>query len=82
MSRSTDKPFLLAQISDPHIGATWAGGDSAARFAATVEQAQRLPDHPDAVLISGDLADNAAPAEYELVRDLVARLGTPTYVLA
>src|SRR6266498_2271376 len=24
------KPFLLVQLSDPHIGATWAGGDPAA----------------------------------------------------
>src|SRR3954469_15693961 len=74
-------PFLLVQISDPHIGATWAGGDPAARLAGTIEEVQRLPERPDAVLISGDLADNAAAAEYEVVRELVARFDAPTYVL-
>jgi 3',5'-cyclic AMP phosphodiesterase CpdA len=75
------KPFVLVQLSDPHIGATWAGGDPVAGLAATVESVRRLPDRPDAVVISGDLADNAADGEYELVRELVARLDTPLYVL-
>jgi 3',5'-cyclic AMP phosphodiesterase CpdA len=39
-----------------------------------------VPD-PDAVLLSGDLADHAADAEYEQVRELVARLEAPLYVL-
>jgi 3',5'-cyclic-AMP phosphodiesterase len=75
------KPLVLVQLSDPHIGATWAGGDPIAGLAATVEAVRRLPDHPDAVLISGDLADNAADGEYELVRELVARLDAPMCVL-
>jgi len=74
-------PFHLAQISDPHIGATWSGGDPVTGFAATTEEVRRLPDRPDAVLISGDLADNAAEAEYEVVRQLVTRIDAPTYVL-
>jgi len=40
-----------------------------------------MPDVPDAVLMSGDLADNAADAEYELVHELLAQLGAPVYVL-
>ena len=36
---------------------------------------------PDAVLVSGDLADHAADAEYELVRELLAPLRAPLYVL-
>jgi 3',5'-cyclic AMP phosphodiesterase CpdA len=31
--------------------------------------------------MSGDLADNAADDEYELVRELLARVGVPVYVL-
>jgi 3',5'-cyclic-AMP phosphodiesterase len=73
--------FLLAQISDSHIGATWADGDPAAGLAATIEELRRLPDRPDAILISGDLADNAAEAEYGVVRQLLARIDVPTYVL-
>ena len=37
--------------------------------------------NPDAVLISGDLADHAADGEYEQVRELAARLEAPLYVL-
>ena len=36
---------------------------------------------PDAVLISGDLAEHAVDAEYEHVRELVAPLEAPLYVL-
>src|SRR5947207_12244683 len=75
------RPFLLVQLSDPHIGATWAGGDPVGRLRAAVESVRRLLDAPDAVLMSGDLADNAADAEYELVQELLARLGAPVYVL-
>jgi 3',5'-cyclic AMP phosphodiesterase CpdA len=79
--RAMGKPFVVVQLSDPHIGATWAGGDPVGGLAAVVESVRRLPDGPDAVLISGDLADNAADGEYELVRELVARLDAPLYVL-
>jgi 3',5'-cyclic-AMP phosphodiesterase len=76
------RPFLLVQLSDPHIGATWGGGaDSVAGLKATVEAVRRLPDAPDAVLMSGDLADNAADNEYEIVREQLARIDAPAYVL-
>jgi Icc protein len=74
-------PFLLVQLSDPHIGATWAGGDPVASLSAAVESVRRLPDAPDAILMSGDLADGAADGEYELVRELLAEVGVPVFVL-
>jgi len=75
------RPFLLVQLSDPHIGATWADGDPVAGLRAAVESVRLLPDAPDAVLMSGDLADNAADAEYEFVHELLGQLGAPAYVL-
>jgi Icc protein len=75
------KPFLLFQLSDPHIGATWADGDPAAGLRAAVDAVLRLPGAPDAVLMSGDLADNATDDEYEFVRESLAQLGAPAYVL-
>jgi 3',5'-cyclic AMP phosphodiesterase CpdA len=75
------RPFLLAQLSDPHIGAEWAGGDPSAGFVAAVEAVRAMPSAPDAVLLSGDLADNATDAEYEQVRELLASLQAPFYVL-
>jgi Icc protein len=75
------KPFLLVQLTDPHIGATWADADPVAGLTATVEAVRQLPDAPDAVLVSGDLADHGADDEYATVRELVARLGVPVYAL-
>jgi Icc protein len=76
------KPFLLVQLSDPHIGATWGAGDPKAGLRAAVESVRRLPDAPEAVLMSGDLSDNAADGEYEFVRETLAQLGAPVHVLA
>jgi Icc protein len=75
-------PFLLVQLSDPHIGADWGGPDPVARLAAAVETVRGLSQSPDAVLISGDLADNGADTEYQQLQDLVAPLEAPVYVLA
>jgi 3',5'-cyclic-AMP phosphodiesterase len=75
------KPFLLVQLSDPHVGASWGVGDPVAGLRSTVDSVRRLPDAPDAVLMSGDLAEHAADGEYEIVRELLAELGAPVYVL-
>jgi 3',5'-cyclic-AMP phosphodiesterase len=74
-------PFLLVQVSDPHIGADWADGDPTASLAAAIESIGALCPRPDAVLVTGDLADHAADAEYERVRELLAPLRAPLYVL-
>jgi 3',5'-cyclic AMP phosphodiesterase CpdA len=76
------RPFLLAQLSDPHIGAEWADGDPVAGLTAAVESVRSMPQQPDAVLVSGDLADTATDAEYEQVRQLLGPLQAPLYVLA
>ena len=82
MIRAINRPsFLLAQLSDPHIGATWAGSESVPRFAAAVESVRAVRPQPDAVLVSGDLADHATDEEYEQVRELLAPLEAPLYVL-
>jgi 3',5'-cyclic AMP phosphodiesterase CpdA len=75
------RPFLLAQLSDPHIGADWAGGDPVAGLAAAVASVRSMRSQPDAVLVSGDLSDNATDAEYAQVRELLAPLQAPLYVL-
>ena len=75
------RPFLLVQLSDPHVGADWGDGDSVARLAAAIASVLALEPNPDAVLISGDLADHAADVEYEQVRELLAPLEAPLYVL-
>ncbi|HSD76835.1 MAG TPA: metallophosphoesterase [Solirubrobacteraceae bacterium] len=74
-------PLVLVQLTDPHVGAAWGDGDPAARLAAAVEAVRALRPEPDAVVVSGDLADNAADGEYDLVRELLAPLGAPLHVL-
>lgn len=75
------RPFLLVQLSDFHIGADWADDDPVAKLAAAIESVSALRPQPDAVLVSGDLADHAADAEYEQVRELLAALPGSLYVL-
>ena len=75
------RPFLVVQLSDPHIGADWGDGDPVARLAATVAEVRALESAPAAVLISGDLADHAADPEYEQLRELLAPIDAPLYAL-
>lgn len=75
------RPFLLAQLSDFHVGADWAGGDPTAGLAAAVGAVRALPERPDAVLVTGDLADHATDSEYEEARELLARIEAPVHVL-
>ncbi len=74
-------PFRLAQISDPHLGASWEGIDPEAGLRRVVAAVRALPDPPQALLVSGDLTDNGTPAEYARVRELLAPLGLEPHVL-
>lgn len=71
--------FLIAQLSDLHIGADWAGGDPDAGLAAAVESARATA--PDVVLVTGDLTEDATDEQYERVAELLAPLTVPIYVL-
>jgi 3',5'-cyclic-AMP phosphodiesterase len=75
------KPFLLVQLSDPHIGANWAAGDPVPGWEAALESVRRLPDPPDAVLVTGDLADHGEDGEYAVVKSTLETLDAPAYVL-
>jgi Icc protein len=78
--RTMSRPFVLLQLSDPHIGADWAEGDPTPRLAAAVRSVRAL-GRPDAVVVTGDLADHASDGEYEVVRELLDSLGSPIHVL-
>lgn len=71
--------YLLAQISDPHIGAEWGGPGSEEGLEAVVAAVAGF--RPDAVVVTGDLADHAAGEEYERARGLLERTGAPVHVL-
>ena len=75
------RPFLLLQLSDPHIGATWGLGDPVEGLTAAVDAVLGLEQRPDAVVVTGDLADNGADDEYRVVVELLAQLEAPFFVL-
>jgi Icc protein len=64
------------------VGANWDGCDPVAALAAAVESVRALRPAPDAVLVSGDLVEHAADAEYDAVHELLAPLDAPIHVLA
>jgi 3',5'-cyclic-AMP phosphodiesterase len=77
--------MLIAQLSDPHLrpkGILYQGVvDSNAQFEAAIGQLNRLSPQPDLVLISGDITEEAAPAEYALARELIAAIRQPLLVI-
>jgi 3',5'-cyclic AMP phosphodiesterase CpdA len=76
------RPFLLAQISDPHLGEPPIAGVKPKKALREVVAAIVALPHPvDAVLVTGDLAEHAAPAEYELAAELIGAVGVPVHVL-
>ncbi|MEU9305055.1 metallophosphoesterase [Streptomyces sp. NPDC048269] len=54
--------IVIAHLSDIHLD---CGPRAAERTRAVMEYLDALPHDLDAVLVSGDIADHAAPAEYE-----------------
>jgi 3',5'-cyclic AMP phosphodiesterase CpdA len=73
------EPFLIAQLTDPHIGAEWIAPDPAALLSAAVAALGRFG--PDVVIVSGDLVENAEDDEYEQVQEALGPLDVPVYVL-
>jgi Icc protein len=72
---------ILAQLSDPHIRVGPNDQGSAAALADAVGAVLALDPLPDAVLVTGDLAEGGTAAEYERVRELLAPLPIPVHVL-
>lgn len=72
----------LAQISDPHVDVGRGDREAALGLAAAVKALMKLEPRPDAVLVSGDLVNEAGAREYERVRELLAPLTMPVFVIA
>jgi Icc protein len=71
---------VIAQLSDPHVRIPEEHG-SATALGRAVAAVLELEPLPDAVLVTGDLAEHADAAEYERVRELLAPLPMPVHVL-
>lgn len=77
--------MLIAQISDSHLrprDTLYKGEiDTNGAFAETIRQVNGLNPKPDLVLLSGDIADEGVPEEYENARRLLAGLEMPFLVI-
>lgn len=77
--------MILCQISDTHIKAgrkrAYGVVDTAAMLEQCVAQVRGLPQRPDAVLLTGDLVDLGRADEYGLLRELLAPLDMPLYLM-
>lgn len=76
-----ERPFLLAQLSDLHVGADREVVDPVARLRSAVEAILAQPAAVDAVLVSGDLSENGSDEDYRLVHELLGRFEVPVHVL-
>lgn len=82
--------WQCVQISDPHVLVPGRALDNRVDTGALLKQAltaiAALPRPADAVLLTGDLVDTGAPAEYEHLAQLLeafqAQHATPVYLLA
>lgn len=84
MNRNPDE-LLIAQLSDLHVrpkGELYKGvADSNQMLTDAIRHLQRLDRQADLVLISGDLVDEGRPEEYSMLRELLAELSTPYFVI-
>ena len=80
-----ERPFLLAQVSDLHVKArgelSYKVVDTAGMLRSCVEHLSKLDPRPDAVVLTGDLTDGGLPEEYSYLRELLAPLTMPVYLL-
>jgi 3',5'-cyclic AMP phosphodiesterase CpdA len=77
--------MLLCQITDLHIKPerrlAYGVVDTATMLERCVDSILRLKQRPDAVIATGDLADLGRPDEYGLLREILAPLPMPLYLL-
>jgi len=73
--------MILAQLSDPHMRVGPADEGAGAALEAAVASVLALDPLPDAVIVTGDLADTPTAEEYARVRALLAPLPMPVHVL-
>lgn len=77
--------MLIAQISDMHIKAPgvllYKRIDTAGFLDRAVAHVMALDPRPDVVLATGDLVDGGKPEEYAFLREMLAPLSMPVYLI-
>ena len=70
-------PATIVQLTDPHLGADWSPDPAGALRRALTAITRVLGDPPDALLITGDVANSPLAAEYAEAAGLLASAGIP-----
>ena len=73
--------MLLAHLSDTHLTTGILAGRPAERCHQALARVQALDPRPDCVLITGDLADNGEPEEYQAALALLSGLDIPIHIV-
>ena len=77
--------MLIAQITDFHVRAhgeeSGFGIDNNANLRAAVEHLNHLVPAPDVVIGTGDLTNRGRPEQYAALRELIAPLKAPIYLI-
>lgn len=85
MADQPTAPFLIAQVSDLHIKAagrlSYRVVDTAQMLRACVAHLLARRQQPDVVVFTGDLTDFGKPEEYAVLRELLAPLPMPVYLI-
>jgi 3',5'-cyclic AMP phosphodiesterase CpdA len=85
MTTTTQDSTFLVQLTDLHIREpgrlAYGRIDTAPYLERAVQSVLRLPQRPDAVVITGDLSDFGRAAEYEHLARLLAPLPMPIYLM-
>jgi 3',5'-cyclic AMP phosphodiesterase CpdA len=75
-------PYLLAQLSDLHLGDDpKRGADPTSSLEAVLAGLARLPNPLDAIVVTGDVSDHGKRKEYRLARELLDATGVPVHVM-
>jgi 3',5'-cyclic-AMP phosphodiesterase len=69
--------FVVAHLSDCHIGAT---DEAFGRLRRALDHVAACTPQPDVVVLSGDVADHGLDAEYEVAAELLSTVTIPLVV--
>ena len=77
--------MFVVHISDLHVaenrGLAFNVSDGAALLEKTVDHLVALPQQPDCIVVSGDIAVNGRPGGYALVAEQLKRFSMPVFIL-